>query len=185
VSEDGDVFDRYPAGTVLISNAIVAATWVLGAYILWAALGAVAAAVFIAYCVVLEANLLRKSCVHCHYYGKTCFSGRGKLCGKLLKKGSPEVFASRTVSWKDLLPDMVVAFLPIICGMVLLIIDFSLTVLMAVIILLVLATAGNAVVRGRLACRHCRQRLLGCPAEKLFRKETGAERTFADPPKTI
>jgi hypothetical protein len=34
--------------------------------------------------------------------------------------------------------------------------------------ILILGFAGNAFVRGQLACSHCMQRKLGCPAAKLF-----------------
>jgi hypothetical protein len=30
---------------------------------------------------------------------------------------------------------------------------------------------GNAVVRGTFACNYCKQKEIGCTAEKLFRKE--------------
>jgi hypothetical protein len=29
---------------------------------------------------------------------------------------------------------------------------------------------GNAVVRSQLACRYCRQREIGCPAQRLFER---------------
>ena len=38
------------------------------------------------------------------------------------------------------------------------------------IALLLLGFLGNALVRGHLACRYCRQREIGCPAERLFDK---------------
>jgi len=33
-----------------------------------------------------------------------------------------------------------------------------------------LFSVGNSYVRGSLACKFCRQRQLGCPAEKMFRQ---------------
>jgi hypothetical protein len=41
---------------------------------------------------------------------------------------------------------------------------------MLVIMLVLLSTIGNSFVRGSLACRYCKQRDLGCPAEQLFNK---------------
>ena len=55
-------------------------------------------------------------------------------------------------------------------GIVLLIRDFSWLVLAMVILLLFLATLGNGVIRGSLACKYCKQREIGCPAEQLFAK---------------
>lgn len=171
MSGNEETFERYPTGTVIISNANSISIWLIGAYILWAAFGPLPAVIFVIYCLALEVNLLRKSCVNCYYYGKVCFSGRGKVCAGLFGRGDSSRFASRSISWKDILPDLAVSIVPIICGIGLLIVDFSWIVLALTIALLALSTAGNALIRGRLACKHCRQRLLGCPAERLFRKE--------------
>ena len=166
--ENGTPLDRYPAWVVVLSNLSVAAVWVIGAYLLWAALGVIGATAFIIYCAALEVNLLRKSCVDCYYYGKTCFSGRGRVCAHLFKKGDPARFATREISWRDVVPDLAVSLVPIICGIGLVIVDFSWLIVVLVLALFFLSTAGNALMRGRLACSHCRQRRLGCPAEKLF-----------------
>jgi hypothetical protein len=53
----------------------------------------------------------------------------------------------------------------------LLLISFRVLVLALVIALLVLGFAGNALVRGRMACRFCKQREIGCPAVQLFEKK--------------
>ena len=175
MNENVDAFDRYPARVVLLSNLSVAAVWAIGAYLLWTALGVIGAVAFILYCAVLEVNLLRKSCVNCYYYGKTCFSGRGRVCAHLFKGGDPARFTAREISWKDVVPDLAVSFVPLICGIGLIVVDFSWLIVVLVLALLFLSTAGNALMRGRLACRYCRQRVLGCPAEKLFSsKSTGS-----------
>ena len=175
MNENVDAFDRYPARVVLLSNLSVAAVWAIGAYLLWTALGVIGAVAFILYCAVLEVNLLRKSCVNCYYYGKTCFSGRGRVCARLFKSGDPARFAAREISWKDVVPDLAVSFVPLICGIGLIVVDFSWLIVVLVLALFFLSTAGNALMRGRLACRYCRQRVLGCPAEKLFSsKSTGS-----------
>jgi hypothetical protein len=36
------------------------------------------------------------------------------------------------------------------------------------VVLVFLSLAGNAIIRGSFACKYCRQREIGCPAEKLF-----------------
>jgi hypothetical protein len=58
-----------------------------------------------------------------------------------------------------------------VAGIVLLLISFRVLVLTLVIALLVLGFAGNALVRGQLACRFCRQREIGCPAVQMFEKK--------------
>lgn len=169
------VHERYPTTTVLLSNAQTISTWAIGAYLVWAALGLVFALLFVIYCVVIELNLLRRSCVSCYYYGKICFSGRGRCCSALFRKGKTDAFASREITWVDLLPDLLVSVIPITCGIGAVIVDFSWLVLALLLALVGLTTAGNALVRGRLACKYCQQRTLGCPAERLFQKRQGME----------
>jgi hypothetical protein len=38
----------------------------------------------------------------------------------------------------------------------------------ALAVLIALSFVGNAVLRGSFACKYCKQREIGCPAEKLF-----------------
>jgi len=114
--------------------------------------------------------LLKKSCVHCYYYGKNCGVGRGKLCALFFKKGDPKKFIKTDITWKDLLPDLLVAFLPILFGIFYLIGNFSLIILLLIIALFLLSSLGNAMIRGHLLCPYCKQKQIGCPAEKLFNK---------------
>jgi hypothetical protein len=44
------------------------------------------------------------------------------------------------------------------------------TILILILALLLLGFMGNALVRGQLACRYCKQREIGCPATQLFTK---------------
>jgi hypothetical protein len=75
------------------------------------------------------------------------------------------------MSWKDMIPDLLVSLVPLIIGIVLMIIKFDFILLFASVILIVLTTSGNGFIRGNLTCKYCKQRELGCPAEKLFSKE--------------
>jgi hypothetical protein len=71
----------------------------------------------------------------------------------------------------DILPDFLVFIVPVIAGVLLLVQEFSWIILSLIIVLVFLGFFGNALVRGQLACRHCKQREAGCPAEQLFNKE--------------
>jgi hypothetical protein len=64
-----------------------------------------------------------------------------------------------------------VSLIPILVGIVLLIIHFNLLILLAVLLLVLLSSIGNSFVRGSLACKYCKQKELGCPADKLFNKK--------------
>lgn len=161
------VYESYPAGIVLLANALSAAIYAVGAYIL-AGFGPWAVGGYLVYCLWAESRVLRMSCVNCYYYGKWCGLGRGKVCAWLFDRGDPARFASRTISWWDIVPDFFVSLLPFVAGIILLIEGWSWVLLALLVALVALTFGGNAFVRGSCLCNHCKQRELGCPAEKLF-----------------
>jgi hypothetical protein len=160
-------YENFPAQIVLLSNTVALVIYALGAYILGRA-GIFFVLLYLLYCLWVESNVLRKSCVHCYYYGKICAFGKGKLCSWLLRKGDPQRFIEREVSWREIVPDMMVLIFPLIGGIVLLIKDFSWLLMVLLALVVVLSFGGNAIVRGSFACKHCKQRELGCPAQQLF-----------------
>ncbi len=166
-SAGGGAFERYPLSVVIASNAVALAIYGIGASII-ARHGAAPALVYAACCVWVEFRVLTMSCRSCWYYGRRCGFGKGKLCALLFPKGDPADFLRKEITWWDIVPDFAVGLLPVVAGAVLLARRFSWPLLLLVLLLLLLTTAGNAIVRGRLVCRHCRQRELGCPAQKLF-----------------
>jgi hypothetical protein len=161
--------DSYPWWVVAVSNLVSLAIYGLGAYIIYQ-LGWIWMVVYLAYALIQEIRLLGGHCVHCYYYGKTCAFGKGRLSAVLFKRGDPERFSGKTITWRDMIPDLMVGLVPVVVGIVVLVRDFSWAVLAAVLGVLLLATEGNGAVRSSLACKRCRQRELGCPAERLFAK---------------
>jgi hypothetical protein len=167
--EEPDCRDEYPLPIVIGSNLVSLLIYVTGVILLsrftlfWV-LG------YVIFILLLEFRLLSGHCVDCYYYGRTCAFGKGRLSSLLFPRGSPKNFCSMALTWKDILPDFLVFLIPVLAGIVLLVREFSWTVLLLVIVLLLLGFFGNALVRVRLACRYCRQREIGCPAEQLFGK---------------
>lgn len=161
-------YENFPFWIVLISDLLNILIYAIGFYIIYQ-FGLIYAIIYLIYIGFVEVSVLRKSCVNCYYYGKYCAFGRGKLACLLFKKGDKK-FTDRQISWKHLIPDMLVSIIPIIAGIILLIIDFKLLILLLIIILAILMSLGNAFVRGKLACKYCKQRELGCPALKIFDK---------------
>lgn len=161
--------EEYPVSTVIVANLVTLLVYAIGAFILsrYSTLLVIACLLFI---LALEFRLVRGHCVDCYYFKKTCAFGRGRLSALFFCKGSPENFCHTTMTWKDILPDFLLFIVPAIAGIALLVSAFSTMVLVLVIALLILGFAGNAFVRANLACRFCRQRVIGCPAEKLFEK---------------
>jgi hypothetical protein len=162
--------ERYPAWTVAVATALNLAIYALGAAIV-ARLGWALLVPYLALPLYLEVALLTKSCPRCFYYGKRCFSGKGLLSALICRRRDPAEFAAREITWLSLLPDLLVTLIPLAVGVVLSIRRFEWTLVGAVVGLMVLAFPGTGFVRSRLACCHCRQRLLGCPAENLFRRQ--------------
>ncbi|MBS1194716.1 MAG: hypothetical protein H6R30_54 [Methanomicrobia archaeon] len=85
-------------------------------------------------------------------------------------RGDPARFCQRKISRIDILPDFLVTLVPMATGILLLIWQFDPLILILVVALFLLGFAGTGLVRTRIACRFCRQRELGCPAEQLFGK---------------
>ena len=165
--EETKSYENFPLWIVLLSSLVALLIYAVGAYIL-ARLGIVYAILYLLYCLGIEIWLLRGSCVHCYYYGKVCGLGRGKLCSVLFPKGDPQKFIEREASWTALLPDFMVFIFPIVGGIILLVTDFSWLIVAMLAILVILSSVGNAVIRGSLTCKYCKQREIGCPAEKMF-----------------
>lgn len=164
-----NTYEHYPVLTVILSNLVSFIIYAIGAYIifqfcpLWMAF-------YLIYILILEIRLLKESCVNCYYHGKYCAFGKGKLSALLFKKGTTETFLKKEVTWLALLPDLLVSLVPLLLGIALLLIDFSWLALSLMITLVILTTVGNGFVRSNLACKFCRQRTIGCPAEQLFNK---------------
>ncbi len=160
-------FENYPVSVVLISNLVNVLIYLIGSFIVFK-VGLIWLILYLLFVLFLEFKLIRGHCVHCYYYGKTCAFGKGRLCALMFKKGEGKKFNNIKITWKDILPDFLVSIVPAILGIVMLILNFDWVLLGLIILLLILTFFGNAFVRTSLACKFCKQRKLGCPAQKLF-----------------
>ncbi len=167
--EKAKSYENFPLWIARLSNLVTISIYAIGACIL-AGFGILLSILYLLYCLWIEVGILRGSCVNCYYYGKICGLGKGKLCSFFFKKGDPKKFVEKGVSWSKLLPDFMVFILPIIGGIILLVRDFTWPVAVMLAILIILSFGGNAIIRGPFACKYCKQREIGCPAEKLFGK---------------
>ncbi len=163
-------YENFPLWMVGMSNLLALLIYIIGAYILYK-LWVGFFVLYVLYCFWVEKRVLRKSCINCYYYGKTCCFGKGKLCSLLFKKRNSKDFCKKKISWIDILPDFLVSILPFIAGVILLIKNFNWGILFLMVIIIILSFGGSAVIRGNFACKYCKQREIGCPAEKLFNKK--------------
>ena len=159
--------EQYPLTTVFVSNLLSVLLYGIGIYILFQ-FGIPWVIGYVIFILLLEFRLISRHCVDCYYYGKTCAFGRGRLSSLFFRKGNPEKFVGMTITWKDMVPDFLVFIIPVLAGLLLLVREFSWTILIVIIVLFLLGFMGNAYVRGQLACMYCKQKEIGCPAVALF-----------------
>ncbi len=167
--ETSKTYENYPIRIVIESNVVSFGIYVLG-FLITYQLGRIPSIIYLGFIVVLEFRLIRYSCTNCYYWGKTCGFGKGRLSALFFKKGVPLKFCNNVITWKYMIPDLLVSLIPLVVGIILLIMNFEALMLFALILLIALTTAGNGYVRGTLTCRYCKQRELGCPADRLFNK---------------
>ena len=167
--QNNKAYENFPVWIPLLSCVLSVAIYTLGAFIFYQ-LTFLLTVFYLLFCLWIEFRILQKSCTNCYYYGKICGLGRGKISPLLFKKGNPERFTETEISWKDLIPDFLVMIFPLVGGIIALIRDFRWLILVLMIILALLCLCGNAIIRGSLACKYCKQKELGCPAEQLFSK---------------
>jgi hypothetical protein len=175
-NREGEYLERYPVSTIITSNFVSLSIYGIGSYIMfW--VGAISFAVYLVFIISQEIILYTNSCKNCYYFDKFCAFGKGKIACLFTKKGDPDVFTKRPVSWQSVVPDLLVTLIPLITAVVLMIVDFHWILPVMLVLLILLTSVGNSYIRGVLACKYCRQRELGCPAEKLFNREKPARET--------
>ncbi len=163
-------YENFPAWIIFLANAVPILLYACGLFICYR-LHWIVAVFYLLYISLMEFRLLGKHCINCYYYGKFCGFGKGWFSAKLFKKGDMAQFCAKEFGWKDMIPDMLVTIIPLILGIVLLIRNFDWLILIGIIVIILLTTAGNSYIRGSLTCKYCQQRKLGCPAEELFEKK--------------
>lgn len=163
-------FENYPLWIVFFSNLVSITIYLIGAFIIYQ-VGFIWLILYLIFVLSLEFRLIRWHCINCYYYGKTCAFGKGKLSRVFFKKGNLKDFCKKQITWKDLIPDFMVFLIPAMIGIIILIKDFDWTLLSLIFALFILSFIGSGIIRSQLACKYCKQRRIGCPAQKLFEKK--------------
>jgi len=170
MNEPEKFYVSYRFRIVILSTALSLLIYLCGSLIMFK-VSWIAGVVFLLYVLFLEFRLIKNHCSACYYRGRTCGFGRGGLSSLLFKQRDNSEFCRMTITWKSMIPDMLVSLIPVISGIILIIRGFDLIILFLVAVIIFLTTAGNGFIRSQLTCRYCKQRELGCPAEKLFDKK--------------
>lgn len=164
------IYENYPWWSIIISDLVPLTIYAIAGYIIYQ-FGLIWLIIYLVYFAILELSFYPKACVYCYYYGKWCFSGKGKIAGWFFKKKEPEEFCKRKASFVGMLPELLVVIVPIVLGIILLVKEFNLFILILIILDFILVSWGNAFVRGKLACPHCRQGQICCSARDMFNKK--------------
>ena len=162
-------YENYPIWVVLLSNLVSLAIYGLGFVIIFR-LDLIFSIFYLIYILILEYRLMRFHCINCFYHGKICGFGKGRLSSWFFKKGDISRFCLKEMTFKDMIPDILISLIPLVIGITLLVVKFDFILLFILLILLILTTIGNGFIRGTLTCKYCKQKELGCPADRLFNK---------------
>ena len=163
-------YENFPLWIPFIAILISIIGYILGAIIL-SGFGIIIVILYLIYCGGIELLVIFRSCKDCYYYGKICGLGKGKIAPFFIKKGNSKRFVERKISWYDLVPDFLVAIIPLIGGIILLSYDFSFLRLGLIIFLAIFFFGGTGFIRGSFACKYCKQKEVGCPADNIFSKK--------------
>jgi len=164
------IYNSYPLPIVITANALNLILYLAGGYIMFS-LSLIAGILYLIYLIIIEVSVYREGCIHCYYYGKLCAFGRGWIAAKIFKRGDPQKFCERELKFKDFIPQILVVLIPLVIGLVLLFSrGFNIWILIATIYPFFSWFVVNPILYGKLACVHCQQGSICCPALKFFTK---------------
>jgi hypothetical protein len=163
-------YEKYPISTIIIYYIISLTNCAVGIYLLYL-INPILAGLYVIYLIGLELSVYKEGCVSCYYYGKRCFSGRGKVVPLLFKREDPKKFCEKQITWKNLLPMILVSVVPLVSGVYLLLQSFSWLILAIALVPIFIWFVGNPLIYGKLGCPHCKQERICCPANDFFGKK--------------
>jgi len=176
-----DLYTRYPLANILIYNGATIAHYVLGgvgiflSYVSWT--GYFLGSIYLAFSFTeMYVHMPLKVCCNCVYYkldNSRCISGLNIMSRRIAKEGSTKTFSNRAEG--VLCPNnLYVASLviPIIAIIPALILNFSISALIILLVLMGLLLFRFFVIFPKIACVHCRAQNICPQAESIgFGKE--------------
>lgn len=154
--------ENYPIKIVCISATFTIFSYLLGTIVIYV-LHPILGFIFLLLAVSTIIISMKLRCTHCYYLGKYCNFGLGKLTAILFKEGESEEFRNT----RKVVPTAMLSFgtmlLPVITGIGLIVIDFSLINIGLLLVYILFGIMPNFFVRGNF-CEKCMQGHLGCPS---------------------
>lgn len=165
------IYESYPLGIVLLITTLLLSIYLSGIYIM-INLHVVTGTLYIAYLLMLEFYCFREACTCCYYFGKLCAFGKGVIAKIFFERGEGHKFCKRELTFKDIIPQIIVVLLPLLVGIALLVSrGFDKSIFAAAVWPLASWLFLNPIIYGKLACPHCKQGTICCPALKFFSKK--------------
>ena len=166
-------YECYPAWTAFVYYFFSFTVYLSGLYLLYLVFPLFALLFFI-YIIYLEISVLREGCVRCYYYGKRCVCGKGAIAKRFFKKDEKKKFNEKKLTFKNFIPSMLPMVFTVIAGAYLVVVglpQMNFIVIGIAVWPLLVMFLGNPFIYGRMACPHCKQMELGCPACEFFMKK--------------
>ncbi len=138
-------------------------------------LNSIAGIFYIILCILTIFLSLKLRCSYCFYYGKRCGFGFGILSKIFFSQGESKEFNKS----KNIIPVLIFSlgalFIPVVIGIVLLFVNFSVLYLFYLILYILVAFLPNIFIRSKV-CEHCEQGKLGCPTYDKKYKKSGKKK---------
>lgn len=122
-------------------------------------------------CILTIFLSLKLRCSYCFYYGKRCGFGFGILSKLFFSQGESKEFNNSKNVIPVLIFSICVSIIPVIVGIVLIIVNFSVFHLIYFILYITVAFLPNFFMRNKV-CERCEQGKLGCPAYDKISKQS-------------
>jgi len=122
-------------------------------------------------CILTIIVSLKLRCSYCFYYGKKCGFGFCILSKIFFSQGESKEFNNSKNVIPVLIFSMCASIIPVIMGIVLLIVNFSVFHLIYFILYIFVAFLPNFFMRNKV-CERCEQGKLGCPAYDKISKQS-------------
>jgi len=120
-------------------------------------------------CILTIFLSLKLRCSYCFYYGKRCGFGFGILSKVFFSQGESKEFNNSKNVIPVLFFSLGTSIIPVIVGVILLIVKFSILHLIYFLLYIFVGFLPNFFIRKNV-CEHCEQGKLGCPAyDKSFK----------------
>ena len=131
----------------------------------------IAGVFYVILCILTIFLSLKLRCSYCFYYGRRCGFGFGILSKIFFSQGESKEFNNSKNVIPVLIFSMCTSIIPVIMGIILLIVNFSVLHPIYFILYIFVAFLPNFFIRSKV-CKDCEQGKLGCPAYDKISKQS-------------